>query len=54
MINPELSKAHVKVREILAHHGIKDVHTALVADLIYAIEDIVLSTSNDEKVYIYE
>jgi hypothetical protein len=26
-----------KTRKILAHHGVKDVHTALVADLVYAL-----------------
>lgn len=41
MTDADLSKAHAKVREILTHHDVKNVHTALVADLIYVIEDII-------------
>jgi hypothetical protein len=36
----QLSRKHDFVRSTLAHHGINNVHTALVADLIHGLDDL--------------
>ena len=36
----ELSRQHAFVRSTLRHHGILEVHTALVADLIHGLENL--------------
>tara|TARA_R110000782_G_scaffold256772_1_gene345911 strand:+ start:127 stop:429 length:303 start_codon:yes stop_codon:yes gene_type:complete len=36
----QLSRKHDFVRATLAHHGINNVHTALVADLVHGLDDL--------------
>jgi hypothetical protein len=40
LTDDELGRQHAFVRSTLAHHGISQAHTALVADLIHGLEDL--------------
>jgi len=45
----KLSGLHAFVRQTLAHHGLHQVHTALVADLIYGLQDRLAALEQAEQ-----